>query len=55
MKSEAEAYAEAALEQVAQLFAHWRHTRPHRAAHIPQPLWQQAATLATRIVFYKWR
>jgi hypothetical protein len=42
-------YAEAELEQVAHLFAHWRHTRAHRGVHIPPRLWQQAVALTTRL------
>jgi glc operon protein GlcG len=38
MKNEAEVYAEAELEQVAHGCDDWRHTRPSRAAPIPQPL-----------------
>ena len=49
MQSETEVYAASKLEQVAHCFDHWRHTRTHRAAHIPQPLWQQAITLTAKL------
>jgi hypothetical protein len=49
MQCETVEYAEAELEQVAHLFAHWRHTRAHRGVHIPPRLWQQAVALTTRL------
>jgi hypothetical protein len=49
MHNEAEAYAASELEQVAHCFDHWRHTRTHRAAPIPPPLWHQAITLTTKL------
>jgi hypothetical protein len=49
MQNETETYAASELEQVAHCFAHWRHTRTHRATPIPRPLWHQAITLATKL------
>jgi hypothetical protein len=43
------AYAEAELEQVAHCFAHWRRHRSNRTGPIPLVLWQQAASIATRL------
>jgi hypothetical protein len=34
------------LDQLAGQFAHWRQSRSHPSARIPQRLWDQAATLA---------
>jgi hypothetical protein len=35
------------LDQLAGQFEHWRHTRAHPSACIPQPLWDQAVALTT--------
>jgi hypothetical protein len=42
-------HAEQALAQLAQAFDHWRHSRPHRAAPIPPPLWEQAIALTALV------
>jgi len=33
------------LDQLAAQFTHWRQTRPHPSARIPQPFWEQAVAL----------
>lgn len=38
--------AEHQLDQLAGQFEHWRQTRPHAGARIPEPLWAQAVALA---------
>src|SRR5215470_14003918 len=38
--------AEHQLDQLAGQFEHWRQTRPHAWARIPEPLWEQAVALA---------
>jgi hypothetical protein len=39
------------LDQLAGQFAHWRQHRSHPSERIPQPLWDQAATLAAVIPY----
>jgi hypothetical protein len=39
-------HAEHQLDQLAGQFVHWRQTRPHPRARIPQALWEQAVALA---------
>jgi hypothetical protein len=34
------------LDQLAGQFEHWRQTRPHPWARIPEPLWEQAVAFA---------
>jgi hypothetical protein len=38
--------AEHQLDQLAGQFEHWRQTRPHAGARIPEALWEQAVALA---------
>jgi hypothetical protein len=38
-------HADHQLDQLAGQFEHWRQTRPHPSARIPQPLWDQAVAL----------
>ena len=46
MKIESPLHAEHQLDQLAGQFEHWRQTRPHVWARIPDPLWEQAVALA---------
>ena len=40
-------HADHQLDQLAGQFEHWRQTRPHPYAQIPQPLWKQAVALTS--------
>ena len=45
MKIETPLHADHQLDQLAGQFAHWRQTRPHPRARIPQEFWDQAVAL----------
>jgi len=40
-------HADHQLDQLAGQFEHWRQTRPHPYARIPQPLWEHAVALTS--------
>jgi hypothetical protein len=46
MKIDTPLHTDHQLDQLAGQFEHWRRTRSHPAARIPQRLWKQAAALA---------
>ena len=46
MKIDTPLHTDHQLDQLAGQFEHWRRTRSHPSARIPQRLWKQAAALA---------
>jgi hypothetical protein len=51
MKTNTSLHADHQLDQLAGQFDHWRQHRSHHGACIPQPLWDQAATLAQMLPY----
>ena len=49
MKIEPPLHAEHELDRLAGQFEHWRQTRSHPRARIPQELWEQAVALTTAV------
>jgi hypothetical protein len=51
MKTNTSLHADHQLDQLAGPFDHWRQNRSHHGECIPQPLWDQAATLAQMLPY----
>ncbi len=49
MKIETPWHTEHQLDQLAGQFEHWRHTRSHPYARIPEPLWDHAVELTATL------
>ena len=49
MKIETPLHTEHQLDQLAGQFEHWRHTRSHPYARIPEPLWDHAVALTATL------
>jgi hypothetical protein len=51
MKTNTSLHADHQLDQLAGQFDHWRQNRSHHGECIPQPLWDQATTLAQMLPY----